>query len=153
MSVTSTLFLFSSLLSYFENVLNGHFPSTCYTHSERLGFLTTSPENLGTAMRISMTLHLPALSELFSVAEFDSMGTALDMLCVPANLEGHDASKTWTFTTTKTLGISEVETAQKVIDSLIHFAQLEAEAFAELAKKKGKRADCFMYPNFLGCLS
>ena len=79
-----------------------------YAFDEKLGFLTQNPADLGTAMRASVILHLPALSAQGVMMQFASTAPKLGLAV--RNLYGEGGSAKgdlYQLTNTVTMGLSE----------------------------------------------
>lgn len=100
----------------FDNVFS-------YAFDEKLGFLTQNPADLGTAMRASVVLHLPALSAQGDMMRFAATAPKIGLSV--RNLFGEGGSAKgdlYQLTNTVTMGLSE----QAALQNLEAFAlQLE----------------------------
>lgn len=94
-----------------------------YAFDEKLGFLTHNPADLGTAMRASVILHLPALSAQGFMLSFASTAAKLGLSVRNLFGEGGTAKgDLYQLTNTVTMGLSE----QAALQNLKSFAlQLE----------------------------
>lgn len=94
-----------------------------YAFDEKLGFLTQNPSDLGTAMRASVILHLPALSAQGVMLHFASTSAKLGLSVRNLYGEGGAAKgDLYQLTNTVTMGLSE----QSALQNLEAFAlQLE----------------------------
>lgn len=94
-----------------------------YAFDEKLGFLTHNPADLGTAMRASVILHLPALSAQGFMLQFASSAPKLGLSVRSLYGEGGSAKgDLYQLTNTVTMGLSE----QGALQNLEAFAlQLE----------------------------
>ena len=106
--------------SYLDDLLSEHLE---IAFSERLGYLTQCPTNLGTAMRASVMLHLPALEFSRSVGR---IGNNLSKLCLTIRgLYGENSKPAGAFyqlSNQVSLGISEkaaIENLKNVTRELI----------------------------------
>ncbi len=95
-----------------------------YAYDEQLGFLTSCPTNVGTGLRASLMLHLPALTTAKGIQRMAGMIGKLGMTVRGAFGEGSAATGAfYQISNQVTLGVSEKEilsrllaTARKVID-------------------------------------
>lgn len=95
-----------------------------YAFDDQLGFLTSCPTNLGTGLRASLMLHLPALTAAKALPRITSMISKVGMTVRGAFGEGSAASGAfYQISNQVTLGVSEREilsrlrsTASKVIN-------------------------------------
>ncbi len=79
-----------------------------YAFDERLGYLTQNPANLGTAMRASVTLHLPALSITGSMPRLASTVSKLGLMLRNRYTDGiTPIGNIYSLSNQVTLGISE----------------------------------------------
>lgn len=79
-----------------------------YAFDERLGYLTQNPANLGTAMRASVTLHLPALSITGSMPRLASTVSKLGLMLRNRYTNGiTPVGNIYSLSNQVTLGISE----------------------------------------------
>ncbi len=91
--------------------------------SERLGYLTQCPTNLGTALRASVMLHLPALQKSASISRIASNLSKLGLTIRGIYGEGSNSSGAlYQLSNQVTLGISEkaaVENLKNIANQLI----------------------------------
>ena len=91
--------------------------------SERLGYLTQCPTNLGTALRASVMLHLPALQKSSSISRIASNLSKLGLTIRGIYGEGSNSSGAlYQLSNQVTLGISEkaaVENLKNIANQLI----------------------------------
>jgi protein arginine kinase len=95
-----------------------------YAYDENLGFLTSCPTNVGTGLRASLMLHLPALTAAKGMPRIITMVSKIGMTVRGAFGEGSAAAGSfYQISNQITLGVSEKEilsrllsTANKVID-------------------------------------
>ena len=91
-----------------------------YAFSPRYGYLTACPTNLGTGIRVSVMLHLPALKMTDQIEKF--FNTARDMSLAVRGLfgEGTDAaSDLYQISNQVTLGVSEAEIVSQFENNII----------------------------------
>lgn len=89
---------------------------------EKLGFLTASPINLGTGLKISVGLHLPAIRENGSVSRLSSLVGKLGLTLRPLYGEG---SAFYQLTNHVTLGITEKEAIDNISTVALQIAMQE----------------------------
>lgn len=109
-----------------------------YSFSSRYGYLTACPTNVGTGIRVSVMLHLPALKIIGQLDRF--FNTAKDMNLVVRGLFGEGTEAMGDFfqlSNQVTLGISETEILEKFTSKIVP-AIIEYETLArkELLEKK-----------------
>lgn len=86
-----------------------------YAFDERLGYLTQCPTNLGTAMRASVMLHLPALTKCGQIGKLANTVSKLGLVIRGAHGEGSSPKGSiYQLSNQITLGISE----QEALDNL-----------------------------------
>lgn len=86
-----------------------------YAFDEKMGYLTQNPANLGTAMRASVTLHLPALSITGSMQRLASTVSKLGLMLRHCYTDGiTPVGNIYRLSNQVTLGISE----QAALDNL-----------------------------------
>ncbi len=97
-----------------------------FAFSETLGYLTHCPTNLGTAMRISVMMHLPALT---MSGRMDALNLQLQKIGLVIRGMYGEGSKAdgslYQISNQITLGITEEETLQKVSDVVHQIAEQE----------------------------
>lgn len=97
-----------------------------YAFDDSFGYLTHCPTNLGTGVRVSVMLFLPALSLLGKMQGIISQLQKLGLTARGMLGEGSEASGyLYQISNQVTLGISEEETAKKVTDVVRQIAELE----------------------------
>ena len=100
-----------------------------YAYSEECGYLTVCPSNLGTGLRISTMLHLPALSISGDIAKVISMVKDLG-----AKMRGTLGEGTKTFGhmyqlfNRVSLGLSEIDIIEKIDEVTSRIVEMESEA-------------------------
>ena len=91
-----------------------------YAFSPRFGYLTACPTNVGTGIRVSVMLHLPALKMTDQIEKF--FNAAKDMSLAVRGLFGEGteaASDLYQLSNQVTLGVSESEIVSQFEDSII----------------------------------
>lgn len=91
-----------------DNVFLGSMP---IAFDKKLGFLTASPVNLGTALKISVCLHLPAIRENAAIGRLASLVGKLGLTLRPVYGEN---SSFYILTNHVTLGITEKEAMDNI---------------------------------------
>lgn len=110
-------------------------------YDEQLGFLTACPTNVGTGMRASVMVFLPALSRAGAVNE------ALDVFKKRYGLtirgvfgEGSDSvGDVYQISNSWTLGLSEKTIVGQVEEAVVSICRLERIALEKLLLKEGKK--------------
>lgn len=106
-----------------------------YAFDERLGFLTNCPTNLGTGLRASVMLHLPALSRTGALREIVSAAGKLGFAVRGMYGEGSAArGDLYQLSNQFTLGFTESQIAGRMMDSVQNIISQELAAREELKK-------------------
>ena len=104
-----------------------------YAFDERLGYLTQCPTNLGTAMRASVLLHLPALAALERVGRLGESIAKLGLTIRGAFGEGSKAEGAlFQLSNQVTLGIAEQQALDNLQAITLQIAEQERLARSEL---------------------
>ena len=99
-------------LDAFDNAVEGH---VAYAFDTRLGYLTACPTNVGTGMRVSVMLHLPALSMTRELQRVFAAAAKIDFIVRGLYGEGTQGQGDfYQVSNQKTLGRSERE----ILDNL-----------------------------------
>ncbi len=121
----------SSLEKTYETVMNTEEEldrSLEFAYSERFGYLTHCPTNLGTGMRASVMLFLPAISAAKEIGHLQSQLTKLGLTVRGVNGEGSSADGClYQISNQITLGISEDETIKKISGIVENIVKRERE--------------------------
>lgn len=89
-----------------------------YAFSEKIGYLTCCPTNLGTGMRASVMLHLPVLSETGNINRFINTLSGLGLTVRGLYGEGSQpGGHIYQLSNQVSLGITEEESLQRLADS------------------------------------
>ena len=114
--------------SIIENKLN-------YAFNERIGYLTQCPTNLGTGMRASVMLHLPALRKKGAMRRLSTTVAKLGLTLRGSYGEGSDISgDIYQLSNQVTLGISESAALQNLTSIAMQIVSQEKQARASLIK-------------------
>ena len=114
--------------SHLEKKLN-------YAFNEKLGYLTQCPTNLGTGMRASVMLHLPALSKKGAMRGLSSTVSKLGLTLRGSYGEGSEVSgDIYQLSNQVTLGISESAAIQNLSSIAMQIIAQEKQARALLVK-------------------
>ena len=118
---------------YADDLIGG---TVTYAFDEYLGYLTACPTNLGTGLRASVMLHLPALTGIGGmnaiVAAAGKMGLAVRGLYG----EGSEArGSLYQLSNQLTLGLSEEEIVSRVSDVAIHIIGQERQLREKIKQK------------------
>ena len=106
-----------------------------FAFDERLGYLTECPTNLGTGMRASVMLHLPALTALGRVGTLAGTVAKLGLTIRGANGEGSaPMGDLYQISNQVTLGISEKAAIENLKTIVLQIAAQERAARTELLK-------------------
>jgi protein arginine kinase len=109
-----------------------------YAFSPRFGYLTACPTNLGTGIRISVMLHMPALKMTEHIQKFINAAKDLGLAVRGLFGEGTDASGDfYQLSNQTTLGVSEEQIIEKFEKQIIpEIVEYEITARKELLDKK-----------------
>ena len=109
--------------------------STAIAFDEKLGFLTQCPTNLGTGLRASVMLHLPALARSSAIHRLASTVAKLGLTLRGAYGEGSQPiGDIFQLSNQVTLGISEKAAIQNLNSIALQITQQEKQARASLLK-------------------
>ena len=127
-------------------------------YSEKLGYLTHCPTNLGTGMRASVMLFLPAISAAGGVASLQNQLTKLGLTVRGMSGEGSSADGClYQVSNQITLGVSEEETLKKlsaVVDSIVRRERelrsgIEGEEFLRLRDRVRRAMGVMRYAELI----
>lgn len=97
-------------------------------YDENLGFLTSCPTNLGTGMRASVMLHLPALSAFGYIKSIVNLMNKIGLTVRGMYGEGSEArANMYQLSNQVTLGISEEDTLSKLQSAVEQIVERERE--------------------------
>ena len=100
-----------------------------YAFSEQLGFLTACPTNLGTGLRASVMLHLPALEQAGAINQLANTISKLGLTIRGTYGEGSDAKgAAYQISNQITLGISEEMAVQNLQSVVLQVIEQEKKA-------------------------
>ncbi|MDR2686763.1 MAG: ATP--guanido phosphotransferase [Oscillospiraceae bacterium] len=115
-----------------------------YAFGERLGYLTQCPTNLGTAMRASVLLHLPALAALGRVGRLGESIAKLGLTIRGAFGEGSEAEGSlFQLSNQVTLGIAERQALENLQAITLQIAEQERRAQKELLQRPEWENKCW----------
>lgn len=99
-----------------------------YAFDDNLGFLTSCPTNLGTGLRASVMLHLPALTTFGYIKSIVSLMTKIGLTVRGLYGEGSEAQGSlYQLSNQVTLGISEEDTIEKLKSAVKQIVEKERE--------------------------
>jgi protein arginine kinase len=109
-----------------------------YAYDENFGFLTSCPTNVGTGLRASIMLHLPALTAAKGMPRIISMVSKIGMTVRGAFGEGSAASGAfYQISNQITLGVSEREILSRLLSTVNKVMDFERSTRKELYKSLG----------------
>ena len=116
----------------FDNIAD---ENLVYAYDENFGYLTQCPTNLGTGMRVSVMLHLPALTlsrQVQNIAkDLSKLGLTIRGFYGEGTEVGGDL---YQISNNITLGVSEEQTLEKIKPVVERIIELERTARSELYK-------------------
>jgi len=115
-----------------------------YAFDERIGYLTQCPTNLGTAMRASVMLHLPALTRCGQMARLSNTVSKLGLTIRGAYGEGSQPKgDIYQISNQITLGITEETAIANLKSIVLQLVAQERAAAAEIIKKPAEEDKMF----------
>lgn len=121
-----------------------------YAFSERFGYLTSFPTNMGTGLRASVTLHLPLISRERNfkrlMEEIGRMGISLK--AVYGGDPSENYGSLYRLSNQKTLGQSEREIIENVERFAMQLATQERQAENEIVRTKRDDIEDEIYKSF-----
>ncbi|MBE6771477.1 MAG: protein arginine kinase [Ruminococcaceae bacterium] len=115
-----------------------------YAFDERIGYLTQCPTNLGTAMRASVMLHLPALTRCGQMAKLANTVSKLGLTIRGAYGEGSQPKgDIYQISNQITLGITEETAIANLKSIVLQLVAQERAAAAEIIKKPAEEDKIF----------
>lgn len=106
-----------------------------FAFSDKLGYLTQCPTNIGTGMRASLMLHLPALRETGAIGKISASLAKLGLVMRGMYGEGTDPKgAVYQLSNQVTLGISEKEAISNLRDISMQLISQERAAREALSK-------------------
>lgn len=115
-----------------------------FAFSEQYGYLTACPSNLGTALRASVMIHLPALTKQGLMNNIVQAVTRLGMTVRGLYGEGtQPGGAIYQISNQVTLGITEQETLERLDDIISQIADAEEKARKKLQKELSVQDEIF----------
>ncbi len=116
----------------YEKLLDGRLS---FSRNESLGYLTACPTNLGTGLRISVMLHLPALTVTKKIGRILNSVGKLGLTIRGMHGEGTEAKGSfYQLSNQVTLGMNEEDILKKVDSVLVRIIEIEKNLREELLK-------------------
>jgi len=107
-----------------------------FAANEKLGYLTACPTNLGTAMRASVMVHLPAIESSGMMSKISAAITKMGMTIRGMYGEGSGSrGSLYQISNQVTLGISEKDTIAKLNDIIAQIVQIERSTRLKLVER------------------
>lgn len=123
------------LINKVDNLIGEKLP---FAFSEKYGYLTTCPTNVGTGMRVSFMLHLPALS---MTGHIDELFATIGKLGIAVRGVYGEGSKStghiYQISNQVTLGLSENEIIEKLTEVVNRIIAQEKELRNRISKENG----------------
>ena len=117
-----------------------------FAYDDRLGYLTACPSNLGTGMRASVMMFLPALTQYKQIDELVSRLKAGGMTVRGVFGEGSSAEGfAYQVSNERTLGVSEEEILEQTEEVAMYICEMEYRQREKMREKEGIRLkdECF----------
>ncbi|MCQ2475781.1 MAG: protein arginine kinase [Clostridia bacterium] len=115
-----------------------------YAFDDRIGYLTQCPTNLGTAMRASVMLHLPALTRCGQISRLANTVSKLGLTIRGAYGEGSRANgDIYQISNQVTLGITEETAIANLKSIVLQLVAQERAAAAEIIKNPAEEDKIF----------
>lgn len=115
-----------------------------YAFDERIGYLTSCPTNLGTAMRASVMLHLPALTKCGQISRLANTVSKLGLTIRGAYGEGSKpGGDIYQISNQITLGITEETAIANLKSIVLQLVAQERAAASEMIKKPAEEDRLF----------
>lgn len=115
-----------------------------YAFDERIGYLTQCPTNLGTAMRASVMLHLPALTRCGQISRLANTVSKLGLTIRGAYGEGSRANgDIYQISNQVTLGITEETAIANLKSIVLQLVAQERAAAAEIIRNPAEEDKIF----------
>jgi protein arginine kinase len=123
-----------------DNMIEKHIE---YAFSPNYGYLTACPTNVGTGIRVSVMLHLPALKMIGQIDKFFAAAKDMDLVVRGLFGEGTEAmGDFFQLSNQVTLGISETEIVEKFTSTIVPaIIDYEMLARKELSNKRSAMVD------------
>ena len=107
-------------------------------YDETLGFLTSCPTNLGTGMRASVMMHLPALTSFGHIKSLVNLMNKIGLCVRGIYGEGSEArGNLYQISNQVTLGIGEEDTVSKLKSAVSQIVERERQARKKLLEGNG----------------
>lgn len=107
-----------------------------YAFDDKLGYLTACPTNLGTALRASVMVHLPAIESDGSLRRISESLSKLGLTIRGMYGEGSQSKAAiYQISNQETLGVSETATLEKLSSVLTQISKIERDARAKLLER------------------
>ena len=120
------------LANIFDDILDEQLN---FAFSDKLGYLTQCPTNIGTGMRASLLLHLPALKESGAMGKISASLSKLGFTIRGMYGEGNDPKgSVYQLSNQVTLGISEAEAIDNLRDITMQLIAQERSAREAMAE-------------------
>ena len=108
-----------------------------YAYSDKLGYLTADVKNLGTAMKASLVMHLPAITDSGAVGEVYERIDRLGLNIRAFNSDGRSADGLYRLSNRVTLGVNEADIIGRLTDIAKGIVKTEDSLLSRLKEKEG----------------
>ena len=106
-----------------------------YAYSDKLGYLTSSPSLVGTALKVSVKMFLPALNLTSSVSEVSSALSRINISLKATAKNETSNGYIYEISSLHTLGVSEKDIIDKVTNAVNSVANYEEKAREKLFRE------------------
>ena len=108
-----------------------------YAFSEELGYLTSCPKNLGTGLRASVMLHLPALTQSGYIQKFINAAASIGLTFRGTYGEGSEANGClYQLSNQVSMGISEADTVERLLQAADKITENERSLSERMLKNE-----------------
>ena len=113
-----------------------------FAYSEKLGYLTTCPANVGTGMRASVVMHLPAIARTGAIGSLIRESDRAGVTVAGADGTGSNpAGSLYRLSNRLTLGVTEAETVERIENAARETAKQEEKILKRLYESQGLRME------------
>ncbi len=108
-----------------------------YAYSEKLGYLTCGVSEIGTGMKASFILHLPAMTDSGAMGEMFERVDRIGLSLRGIDTENRDNGALYRLTSRVTLGVTENDTLTKLTDIANRIEKREESLLKRISENEG----------------